>query len=433
MNENLFRTELAKTLKQTPKAGRQEYLAHQKTTPEYWQARVDKLGQDAEWSDDRTSLSWDKKSVFHGTTADSIESFDYADESTVGTQAIYFTVDPELAMGYAKLRSQERSGDPHLYKVSLSDVKMQNWAQQPSVDQLKLQLKGHIMGIQQELENGDYDLFAEKYGIKVKQAIVERSLDRMNQQIDEEGSLTGGNVKTIAQGIPGVFFQDFVEQSGFDGVITIEAGDDPEHTAKPGLLVVLFDKDKIEHQLANPLEFTPNVTMPELRSELLQMKHIDQDIRKKIEQSLGEQGTPYQGVTPFGEDMRRIDLENTERLKEIVEAIGYPSIEEVGLEGAIAMWVLVQHADHDVEFQELCLEQLQKHAENGQARMQDVAYLTDRVRRNKGEPQVFGTQFWLNQKTGNFEPQPIEDPEKVDKLRKQYRMETLQENINRMK
>jgi hypothetical protein len=43
----------------------------------------------------------------------------------------------------------------------------------------------------------------------------------------------------------GIFFEKFVRDKGYDGVITIEGGDDPEFTAKAGISVVLFNKDKV--------------------------------------------------------------------------------------------------------------------------------------------------------------------------------------------
>ena len=45
----------------------------------------------------------------------------------------------------------------------------------------------------------------------------------------------------------------------------------------------------------------------------------------------------------------------------------------------------------------------------------NLAYLEDRVRMFRGEPQVYGTQFI--EKDGMYEPWPIEDVERVDERR----------------
>lgn len=50
-----------------------------------------------------------------------------------------------------------------------------------------------------------------------------------------------------------------------------------------------------------------------------------------------------------------IDHQNTERLKAMVEEIGWPSISKVGYEGSSNAWLLVQHADHDPQFQKNAL------------------------------------------------------------------------------
>lgn len=83
MNENPFRAQLAKELKNIPKEERAERLEAAQASENYWQAKSEKLDQSAEWSEDRTELSWERKNVYHGTTEPEIESFKFAEESTV--------------------------------------------------------------------------------------------------------------------------------------------------------------------------------------------------------------------------------------------------------------------------------------------------------------------------------------------------------------
>ena len=61
MNENPFRAQLASELKNTLKENRAEILKDAQTSEDYWQAKSEKLNQSAEWSEDRTELSWKKK------------------------------------------------------------------------------------------------------------------------------------------------------------------------------------------------------------------------------------------------------------------------------------------------------------------------------------------------------------------------------------
>jgi hypothetical protein len=196
-------------------------------------------------------MIFEEENVYHGTTEPEIESFDFAKESTIGNKALYFTVDPTLAMGYAKLRGEERGGQAaHLYEVGLSDIKLQNWAQLETVYILKEKFATYLEQVIQEIEIKGYESFAQKYGIqpKIRESTVRNVINNTIGHIKQEGFLHGGNIKNVAFGIPGIFFQNFVEQNGFDGVITIEGGDDSNHTAKPGLSVVVYNPDKISWQ-----------------------------------------------------------------------------------------------------------------------------------------------------------------------------------------
>ena len=161
------------------------------------------------------------------------------------------------------------------------------------------------------------------------------------------------------------------------------------------------------------------MNLPAIISEITQMAVVDQEMRKKAEND-------------FKLWDATIDIANTARMKEIVEQIGWPTISKVGEETASAAWLLVQHADHDVVFQEHCLA-LMAAAPEGEVKKSDIAYLTDRVRVNKGLPQVYGTQFFRSAQMTAFEPRPVENPEGVNVRRKQMGIEeTLAENTERM-
>ena len=112
-------------------------------------------------------------------------------------------------------------------------------------------------------------------------------------------------------------------------------------------------------------------------------------------------------------------------MKAIVSAFGWPLKRMVGSDGARAAWLLVQHADHDVEFQHKCLELMKPHEGTGEANPGDIAYLTDRVLVNEGEMQVYGTQF--HEVDGVRQPWPIRNPEQVDVRRNAKGLKTLKD------
>jgi hypothetical protein len=108
-------------------------------------------------------------------------------------------------------------------------------------------------------------------------------------------------------------------------------------------------------------------------------------------------------------DLARISCKHKVELKKIIKEIGWPVISKVGKEASQAAWLVAQHADHDVKFQEYCLN-LMKNASDGDVLKKQIAYLTDRILVNTGKKQLYGTQFYLNKK-GVYGPRPIKDLE----------------------
>ena len=162
----------------------------------------------------------------------------------------------------------------------------------------------------------------------------------------------------------------------------------------------------------NPKEI---IAYPKIAAELQRMVGVDQEMRMKsnTDNSWDES----------------VDRENTERMKEIVFEIGWPTISKVGRVGSSNAWLLVQHADHNISFQEQCLK-LMKEVPLYDIDPSDLAYLEDRVRVNKGIGQLYGTQF--TQENNQHVPRPIEDEAEVDARRAAMGMGSLAEQIEHM-
>jgi hypothetical protein len=148
-------------------------------------------------------------------------------------------------------------------------------------------------------------------------------------------------------------------------------------------------------------------TDPKLRRELLAMLAADQKDR----------GDPDSGVGG--------DQERTERLGEIVARHGWPTRSLVGDDGATAAWAIAQHSDLDPQFQRQMLGLMRRAAAAGEADPAELAYLTDRVASNAGQPQTYGTQMGC---TADGKPQlaPLADPARVDRLRAEAGLPTLE-------
>ncbi len=124
----------------------------------------------------------------------------------------------------------------------------------------------------------------------------------------------------------------------------------------------------------------------------------------------------------------RVDVANTDRLREIVADVGWPGRALVGDQGADHAWLIAQHADHQLDSQRLFLDALREAVENGDAPARHLAYLTDRVAMNEGRPQRYGTQV-AEMNHGRAVPWPIDEPDAVDARRAAAGLPPLSEHL----
>lgn len=153
----------------------------------------------------------------------------------------------------------------------------------------------------------------------------------------------------------------------------------------------------------------------DLRNELLRRREIDQEVRMR---------------SPIDVDrMHAVDAENSSFIRGVIEEHGWPGKSLVGTDGSAAAWLLIQHGPLDL--QELSLPLLKAAVEQGEADRVNWAYLLDRVRMRRGEPQVYGTQF-VRIGDGPLESHPIEDEATVDERRATLGLEPLAEYARRL-
>ncbi|MFC6021720.1 DUF6624 domain-containing protein [Plantactinospora solaniradicis] len=171
------------------------------------------------------------------------------------------------------------------------------------------------------------------------------------------------------------------------------------------------------HLTASQLIGNPPAEYPQIAAELLAMADADEQMRTRF----------LIGTATWDAEIDRV---NTARLKNIIAEIGWPTVSKVGVEASSAAWLLAQHAADDLDFMTCCLGMM-KEAGPGEVKLSNIALLDDRVRIIQGQPQVYGTQFC--EKGAGHEPFPIEDPESVDERRAAVGLDTLEENVARVR
>lgn len=101
--------------------------------------------------------------------------------------------------------------------------------------------------------------------------------------------------------------------------------------------------------------------------------------------------------------MCREDLANTAWLDRNLDALGELDLDA----GALStVWIIAQHADHDPGVQQRMLDFLDAKG----ASPRTIAFLTDRIRRNLGRPQLYATQGRCVD-AGVWRHNPVENPE----------------------
>jgi hypothetical protein len=161
----------------------------------------------------------------------------------------------------------------------------------------------------------------------------------------------------------------------------------------------------------------------ELAAELARMADEDQRVRKALPP---DASSPSAFNWPRAMEMARIDVANTDRLREIVDEHGWPGRSLVGEEGAEHAWLLAQHASMQLDFQRRVLDLLTAAVAAGEATPRHLAYLTDRVRMLEGKEQIYGTQY-IRDEHGHRVLFPIEDAVHVDERRTEVGLARLGE------
>jgi hypothetical protein len=166
-----------------------------------------------------------------------------------------------------------------------------------------------------------------------------------------------------------------------------------------------------------------------LRAELLSRQDEDQRVRRLAARS--DQPGRLRISEEHATQWQRVDDSNSTWLARVVAEGGWPGRSMVGDEGASAAWLLAQHADRQPQTQHAFLDAMRAAVADGEASPAEAAYLEDRVRKNAGLPQIYGTQFTVS--GDGFGPYLIDDPENLDRRRAAVGLEPFADYEARMR
>lgn len=174
-------------------------------------------------------------------------------------------------------------------------------------------------------------------------------------------------------------------------------------------------------------------TNPRLAKTIDSMYVIDQQVQLDLK-ALSQAGASAEAFNRQDSIKKQTFIRHIAAIKQLYKQYGYPTTKLVGTEASHHFFVLIQHADSDPTFQASMLPILEKLAKKGNISIKDYAYLYDRVQRNTGGKQLYGTQLSYNSKGSFFDdnnkiiyPADLADPANVDQRRKKVGLGPIEE------
>ena len=114
---------------------------------------------------------------------------------------------------------------------------------------------------------------------------------------------------------------------------------------------------------------------------------------------------------------------NIDFIKNIINQCGFPFIDTTSPKAYKAAFLAVQHSE-DIDLMEKVI-QIFKNSSSDQIERRDLAFMIDRLRVLKNMPQIFGTQYKIEDREIKF--LPIENEKVIDAKRKEFSMESFAE------
>ena len=167
-------------------------------------------------------------------------------------------------------------------------------------------------------------------------------------------------------------------------------------------------------------------------STLEYMNNIDQKYAGIPSSELREKYGNEKAWQIFKSKRDSVAIENQKKAKEILKKYGFIGTKNFNSKASGNFWVIVQHADNDIEFQEKYLKLMSKELKKGNAHKNEYALLEDRVNVNKGNKQRFGTQLTYSKMGQAIPVNGLTDSINIDKLRKEYNLPTFKDYYNHM-
>ncbi|WP_256012199.1 DUF6624 domain-containing protein [Desertivirga xinjiangensis] len=152
---------------------------------------------------------------------------------------------------------------------------------------------------------------------------------------------------------------------------------------------------------------------------------MDQNYRSNLDSVTKEFGAGSPKTKEYYQKMHELDSLNLLKVRPIIDSIGWPGPYEVGNKGGLAIFLVIQHSNAEV--QEKYLPLMRSAAMKGNAILANLALLEDRVAISNGRKQLYGSQVFVDPKTNSYFLAPIEDEKNLNLRRKEMDLQPIEE------
>ena len=155
----------------------------------------------------------------------------------------------------------------------------------------------------------------------------------------------------------------------------------------------------------------------------------DQSTRSQIRAKEANYGRDSKEMKVLWQTILKKDSVNLLKVRDILDTHGWPSKNKIGKKGNSTLFLVIQHANFDV--QTTYFPMMQKAMHQGSLAKRQYAMFYDRLLLGQGNKQIFGTQLAMDKSSNKPYVLPLKDPMNVDKRREKMGLNTMQENLNR--
>ena len=173
--------------------------------------------------------------------------------------------------------------------------------------------------------------------------------------------------------------------------------------------------------------FGQDTTYNSVIKQLITIDELDQRYRNQIDYIESKYGKNSEEIKTLFKSMNEADSINLIQVEAIIEKYGWLGYNQIGSQANTALFMVIQHSN--LKTWQNYLPIIQIALKNGNAKASQLALLQDRLNLFEGRKQNFGSQIIWSIGKNKYLVLPLNDPDNVDKRRKEVGLSTLAEYL----